>query len=109
MSRASCDTKTKPPLKFAMAVVSASTDSISKWFVGSSSTRMWGLLIIKAAKATRAFWPPDKLPILVKCAEPGRPNCPSTARAFSGGDKSNAEAKYSTPVLSKGSNSSKCW
>mmetsp|Transcript_75346 Transcript_75346/g.179037 ORF Transcript_75346/g.179037 Transcript_75346/m.179037 type:complete len:83 (-) Transcript_75346:854-1102(-) len=82
---------------------------MSRWLVGSSSTMMCGLASISAAKATRAFCPPDRLPIFVKWDAPGSANCPSTARAFSGGDKLKSSCRYAVGSLSKGSNSSKCW
>mmetsp|Transcript_71354 Transcript_71354/g.231099 ORF Transcript_71354/g.231099 Transcript_71354/m.231099 type:complete len:173 (+) Transcript_71354:2018-2536(+) len=108
MSRASCVTKMRPPLKWEIASVRASTDSMSRWFVGSSRTMMWGFMSISAAKATRAFWPPERLPILVKCEEPGRPNCPRYRRGSSA-ERLKADWRYSTPVFSRGSSSSKCW
>ena len=42
INRASCVTNTMPPLKALMASHKASTDSMSKWFVGSSKKMMWG-------------------------------------------------------------------
>ena len=38
-------------------------DSMSKWFVGSSRIRKFGLYANNTAKATLDFWPPDKLTI----------------------------------------------
>mmetsp|Transcript_116368 Transcript_116368/g.232001 ORF Transcript_116368/g.232001 Transcript_116368/m.232001 type:complete len:108 (+) Transcript_116368:2-325(+) len=107
MRRASCVTRTKPPLNADTASVSASTDSMSKWLVGSSKTMMCGFINMSAAKATRAFWPPDRFPILVKCDEPGSPNCPKYRRGSSF-VRLNSFWRYSTPVFSSGKSSSKC-
>mmetsp|Transcript_49255 Transcript_49255/g.118404 ORF Transcript_49255/g.118404 Transcript_49255/m.118404 type:complete len:96 (-) Transcript_49255:632-919(-) len=59
MSRASCETSTSPPLKFAMASVRASTDSMSRWFVGSSRRSSVGSAKSALASATRILHPPD--------------------------------------------------
>ena len=64
----SWDTTTTPPWNLFKAFANASIVStlylittlkpISKWFVGSSITRMCGLVFVINAKETRVFWPP---------------------------------------------------
>ena len=41
-------------------MVKALTASISKWLVGSSKIKRWGLCQAAIAKPTLAFYPPDK-------------------------------------------------
>ena len=50
-------------LYLLMALPRASMVSMSKWFVGSSRIRKFGLYANNTAKATLDFWPPDKLTI----------------------------------------------
>ena len=55
---ASCVMSTTPPSNSSSAVPSASMDSMSRWFVGSSISRMCGLESWMLVNTTRAFWPP---------------------------------------------------
>ena len=50
-------------LNFRIAFPRASIVSMSKWLVGSSKIKKLGLWPHNIAKATRDFWPPDKLHI----------------------------------------------
>mmetsp|Transcript_44847 Transcript_44847/g.144234 ORF Transcript_44847/g.144234 Transcript_44847/m.144234 type:complete len:101 (-) Transcript_44847:2389-2691(-) len=79
-SRRSCEMTTTPPSKPLIPSTSASTDSMSRWFVGSSSRSTCGRTVEIAAKATRAFWPPDRSLILRSWAEEGSPFSPSSCR-----------------------------
>jgi hypothetical protein len=68
-----------------MAFPSASIVSMSRWFVGSSSTRKFGLPMHILAKATRDFWPPDKLATVCKAMSPVIPKLPNWRRYSSTG------------------------
>mmetsp|Transcript_37333 Transcript_37333/g.92305 ORF Transcript_37333/g.92305 Transcript_37333/m.92305 type:complete len:314 (+) Transcript_37333:1165-2106(+) len=56
----------------------------SKWFVGSSISRMCALDSEMAVNTTRAFCPPDSFTMGVRWLCPGSPNLPSLARISSG-------------------------
>lgn len=68
MKNWSWETTITPPWNLFSAFASASIVSahyilfphspISRWLVGSSSTRMCGLVFVIMAKDTRVFWPP---------------------------------------------------
>ena len=60
MSLKSWLTSIIPPLKELMASASASMVSISRWLVGSSSNRRWGLRNASHANITRHLCPSDK-------------------------------------------------
>mmetsp|Transcript_5232 Transcript_5232/g.14042 ORF Transcript_5232/g.14042 Transcript_5232/m.14042 type:complete len:80 (+) Transcript_5232:738-977(+) len=52
---------------------------MSRWFVGSSSSRTCGLLNVIAANATRLFWPPDRVLIgrsAMSALTPSLERCP---------------------------------
>jgi hypothetical protein len=68
-----------------MAFPSASIVSMSRWFVGSSSTRKLGLPMHILAKATRDFCPPDKLATVCKAISPVIPKLPNWRRYSSTG------------------------
>lgn len=57
------------------------TYSMSRLFVGSSSTRMSGLRLASSANTTRAFCPPERSHIGIVWAWPSRPNRPRFFRA----------------------------
>lgn len=59
------------------ALPKASIDSISKWFVGSSSTKKFGIAAHINANATLDFCPPDKELIDCKAKLPLIPKLPS--------------------------------
>ena len=59
----SCVTATTVPGKRTKNCSSHSTDSASKWLVGSSNNNISGLDSSNLHKATRRFSPPDKGPI----------------------------------------------
>mmetsp|Transcript_96733 Transcript_96733/g.250172 ORF Transcript_96733/g.250172 Transcript_96733/m.250172 type:complete len:98 (-) Transcript_96733:628-921(-) len=61
----------------------SSTDSMSRWLVGSSSTRISGRLHVSRANCTRAFWPPESSLIGRVWAWLGRPNWPKLLCACS--------------------------
>lgn len=63
----------------------ASMVSMSKWFVGSSSTRKFGIPMHMRAKATRDFCPPDRLPTVCKAISPDTPKLPNCLRYSSTG------------------------
>lgn len=62
---------------FCIALPRASIVSISKWLVGSSSTRKLGLDMHILANATLDFWPPDRLPTLCNARSPDIPKPPN--------------------------------
>mmetsp|Transcript_30946 Transcript_30946/g.88735 ORF Transcript_30946/g.88735 Transcript_30946/m.88735 type:complete len:109 (-) Transcript_30946:802-1128(-) len=74
----------RPPLNLLSASISASTLSMSKWFVGSSKIKISGFLQVILAKQTRAFCPPESSLIGRPCACEGSPNCPRHLCASSG-------------------------
>jgi len=51
-SRKSCETITTPPSNSLMAAANESMEAISKWFVGSSSSKMCGCSMARMAKTT---------------------------------------------------------
>ena len=53
---------------------------ISRWLVGSSRIKKFGLWAHRMAKATRDFYPPDRLQICCKAKSPVTPNCPNILR-----------------------------
>ena len=67
----------KQTLKALRALPNASTVSTSRWLVGSSSIRKFGLVTHVAANATLLFWPPlsDMRGRTARSAE--QPNLPS--------------------------------
>lgn len=85
INRSSCDTRITPPLYLLMAFPKASMVSMSRWFVGSSRTRKFGLPMHIRAKATRDFCPPDKLPTVCKAKSPETPKLPNCLRYSSAG------------------------
>ena len=56
------------------------TDSTSRWLVGSSSNSTLHGVRQNAASATRAFSPPESVPISRSAFSPVKPNAPITAR-----------------------------
>ena len=58
-------------------------DCMSRWLVGSSSSRTCGFDSEMAVNTTRAFCPPDSLQIGCRWWCPARPNLPSCALACS--------------------------
>ena len=67
MSLKSWLTSIIPPLKELIASASASIVSISRWLVGSSSNRRWGLRNASHANITRHRCPSDKFLIAQIC------------------------------------------
>mmetsp|Transcript_14517 Transcript_14517/g.46915 ORF Transcript_14517/g.46915 Transcript_14517/m.46915 type:complete len:94 (+) Transcript_14517:1748-2029(+) len=79
----SCDTiidEISLPERSCTYLVSQATPWTSTWLVGSSSRSTCGRTVEIAAKATRAFWPPDRSLILRSWAEEGSPFSPSSCR-----------------------------
>mmetsp|Transcript_30232 Transcript_30232/g.93280 ORF Transcript_30232/g.93280 Transcript_30232/m.93280 type:complete len:115 (+) Transcript_30232:405-749(+) len=107
INRASWVTARTPPLKFLTASMRASTDSTSRWFVGSSNKRKCGFSTEIDARATRAFWPPESAAIIVVCPWPSSPKEPRILRA-SNSSLIPFDTKYATGVCSSGSLSTKC-
>lgn len=60
-----------------MALPKASMDSMSRWLVGSSSTRKLGQAMHMRANATLDFWPPDNEATVCNARSPDTPNDPS--------------------------------
>mmetsp|Transcript_41432 Transcript_41432/g.125180 ORF Transcript_41432/g.125180 Transcript_41432/m.125180 type:complete len:138 (+) Transcript_41432:262-675(+) len=65
-------TITAAPWNAFRAAAKASKVSMSKWLVGSSSSKRCGRCQTAAANASRAFWPPDSVPTFC-FAMPPRP------------------------------------
>mmetsp|Transcript_16882 Transcript_16882/g.55286 ORF Transcript_16882/g.55286 Transcript_16882/m.55286 type:complete len:94 (+) Transcript_16882:958-1239(+) len=80
MKKRSCDTMSTVPSNCCSASSSTSLAAMSRWLVGSSSRSTCGRTVEIAAKATRAFWPPDRSLILRSWAEEGSPFSPSSCR-----------------------------
>mmetsp|Transcript_37695 Transcript_37695/g.118594 ORF Transcript_37695/g.118594 Transcript_37695/m.118594 type:complete len:91 (-) Transcript_37695:156-428(-) len=76
----SCETMRHVSFDSARCSCSQITASRSRWLVGSSSRSTCGRTVEIAAKATRAFWPPDRSLILRSWAEEGSPFSPSSCR-----------------------------
>mmetsp|Transcript_56769 Transcript_56769/g.143930 ORF Transcript_56769/g.143930 Transcript_56769/m.143930 type:complete len:272 (-) Transcript_56769:1389-2204(-) len=116
MSRASWDTKMKPPSYRRKAEIISSTDSMSRWLVGSSNIKISGRLHVRSANCTRAFWPPDSSLIGRVCACVGKPNCPKLLWACSFFSMPAPKRRTSGCVrsstglrVSLSPSSSKCW
>mmetsp|Transcript_174110 Transcript_174110/g.558257 ORF Transcript_174110/g.558257 Transcript_174110/m.558257 type:complete len:247 (+) Transcript_174110:443-1183(+) len=116
MSRASWDTKMKPPSYLRKAEIISSTDSMSRWLVGSSNIKISGRLHVRSANCTRAFWPPDSSLIGRVCACVGKPNCPKLLWACSFFSMPAPKRRTSGCVrsstglrVSLSPSSSKCW
>mmetsp|Transcript_1875 Transcript_1875/g.7522 ORF Transcript_1875/g.7522 Transcript_1875/m.7522 type:complete len:352 (-) Transcript_1875:513-1568(-) len=78
ISRSSCDTSTTPPSKLFSAIASASMVSRSRWFVGSSRSRMSGCARSRRQMATRRRSPPERF---FTSASPGGHRRASIARS----------------------------
>mmetsp|Transcript_19452 Transcript_19452/g.58777 ORF Transcript_19452/g.58777 Transcript_19452/m.58777 type:complete len:107 (-) Transcript_19452:2453-2773(-) len=72
-----------PPWNKASPSMSACTASMSKWLDGSSSSRMWGLVHVTLARATRDFCPPDNVNMGCMHSSPPMPKLPKCARCSS--------------------------
>lgn len=70
---------------FSSALPRASMVSMSKWFVGSSRMRKLGRAAPKTAKATRDFWPPERLAMFCRARSPVTPKPPNIRRYSSTG------------------------
>mmetsp|Transcript_17166 Transcript_17166/g.39643 ORF Transcript_17166/g.39643 Transcript_17166/m.39643 type:complete len:251 (-) Transcript_17166:1454-2206(-) len=109
ISRMSWLTRTRPPSNSLTAFASASIPSMSRWFVGSSSKRIWGTSRPSFARTTRDFWPSDSSSILRTCIGPLTPNRPKYLRWSSRGSFGYRLSKNSRGVLSRSRTSTKCW
>mmetsp|Transcript_11356 Transcript_11356/g.37273 ORF Transcript_11356/g.37273 Transcript_11356/m.37273 type:complete len:396 (+) Transcript_11356:607-1794(+) len=94
--------------------VSASTATASRWLLASSRRRALHGRMMKAASATRAFSPPERLPMGRSAAGPESPSAPSTALIRSSFTSSTpavmaAPRTYSSPVCSSGSSCARSW
>mmetsp|Transcript_12445 Transcript_12445/g.23852 ORF Transcript_12445/g.23852 Transcript_12445/m.23852 type:complete len:215 (-) Transcript_12445:745-1389(-) len=104
----SCETNTRPPSNSFTALARASIDSMSKWFVGSSSNKMCGTSRPNFAKTTRDFCPSLSSPIFCICIFPLIPKRPKYFLRSSRASVSYNFSKNSRGVNSKSSTSTKC-
>lgn len=77
-------TMTTPPANSSSASASASMFCMSRLLVGSSSSSTCGSPSATEASATRAFCPPESLPMVVRWLSLASPNLASLARASHG-------------------------
>mmetsp|Transcript_24732 Transcript_24732/g.36250 ORF Transcript_24732/g.36250 Transcript_24732/m.36250 type:complete len:249 (-) Transcript_24732:1527-2273(-) len=102
-----CVTTTMVPLYSWRASVRTCTVDMSKWFEGSSRMSKLCGTSTNMESATRAFSPPDMVPIFCSAFVPVSPNAPITARARSllmVGSFSrtfSSTTSMATPVISK--------
>ena len=77
----SCETKSIVPSYCASAVISISFVAMSRWLVGSSSTRKFGGSNNMIAIASRAFSPPDSTRHFFSTSSPENPKQPASVRS----------------------------
>mmetsp|Transcript_36510 Transcript_36510/g.79158 ORF Transcript_36510/g.79158 Transcript_36510/m.79158 type:complete len:278 (-) Transcript_36510:194-1027(-) len=96
MRCSSCETRTTQPSKRLMPWISASTASMSRWLLGSSSSSTCGRLKVTRANATRLFCPPDSLYMRCMASSLGTPKEDRWLRIFSSGQSGNSCSRHSS-------------
>mmetsp|Transcript_28318 Transcript_28318/g.60720 ORF Transcript_28318/g.60720 Transcript_28318/m.60720 type:complete len:302 (-) Transcript_28318:451-1356(-) len=109
INRMSWLTKTRPPSNSLTALASASMPSMSRWFVGSSRSKMWGTSRPSLARTTLDFCPSESSSILRICMGPLTPKRPRYLRCSSRGSLGYRLSKNSRGVISRSRTSTKCW
>mmetsp|Transcript_2281 Transcript_2281/g.7667 ORF Transcript_2281/g.7667 Transcript_2281/m.7667 type:complete len:259 (+) Transcript_2281:2164-2940(+) len=97
------------PWKRLRPTMSASTASMSRWLLGSSSRSTWGLSKVILAKATRLFCPPDILYMALSCRSCGMPKELRWDLIFSSAVPGNSLRRYSRGHSVRSRPSTWCW
>src|SRR6267154_1154730 len=104
----SCETNSMVPSYCERAVMSISFVAMSRWLVGSSSTRKFGGSNSIFAITSRAFSPPDSTRHLFSTSSPENPKQPASARSEPCPACGNASSSDSNTVRSPSRRSMAC-
>ncbi|BAT09539.1 Os09g0572450 [Oryza sativa Japonica Group] len=102
-------TSTSPPSHSFSASARESIVSMSRWFVGSSSSSMCGSLHANHANITLLLCPSDRFLIGITCAFPDNPNLPMAALILSSSFPGYSFIMYCRADMSRSSFSARCW